>query len=728
MNADLAPAVAAAGGGSLLMAGIWTYEHRREQAMRSSRERHGLTFPPLDPPDGEAMLKALSGLGWENELILEMAADRRGVRHALWVPAAVWSSVRASLTGLLPDLRVAEQQPVPKGAAMFSMRVVVPTPVVLANEHAQAASQTLLAGLVSLDTDEQAVVRFALRPSPAPSVAADERSPQAEVHKLWRKKALAGGGGFQVSGLVMIQAATFARARELGEHIASCLRSRRGSVGALRLRRERPGRSLAFLPKTRRSSGWLNASELLGICGLPLGDEVPVGVEVSLTRQVPPRRELARHGRPLFLADRHGQPVPVALDFRACARHVAVLGASGGGKSTLIARGILSHIVAGHAGVVLDPKGDLVSTVIEHANPAAEIVVLDPSAAVVPGVDLFASGDPDLRSELLVSVFRSLFKDVWGPRSDDYIRLGVRTLAEVPGTTLLDLPHLFLDAGARQRAVRVLRDPLLVGQWQALERLSEVDRAQHLQAPLSRIMNLITRPAVQAVFGPGPTLDIGRLLDGGGWLLVPLPSGVIGSGSSRIIASALTFLVWSHIAARAAIRPEARKLLCLFLDETQALTDQGIGLEDALEQARGYNASVTIATQAIGRMPQQLQHSLLSNVGTLIAARAGATEAATIARELVGLAAQDIQSLPPFHVAAKVATGSGSGSVLVTGRTLPLGEPTGQAQRILARSAERYGRNRAQVQAAIRERYGMASTATADADDSEDMGRLRRQP
>ncbi|HEX3691957.1 MAG TPA: DUF87 domain-containing protein [Solirubrobacteraceae bacterium] len=727
MNADLTPAAVATGGGSLLMAGIWLRERRRDEAMRASRVRHALTFPPLETDAGVAVLHALSGLSHDHELVLEVVADGEGVRHALWVPGASWPTLRTSLTGLLPGLRISEQ-PGPQGPATFSVRVHVPTPVVLASENPQVAAQTLLAGLTMLGTGEQVVVRWALRASPAPSLRAGEHpSPvAADTHKLWRSKTLT--GGFHISGLVMVQARSRVRAHGLGEHVASCLRSRRGSVGTVRLSAARGRLSLTSLPKVGRSSGWLNVSELLGIAGLPLGRELPIGVEVSLTRQVPPRRELARHGRPLLVAERQGEPVPVALDFRACARHVAVLGASGGGKSTLLARGILAHMAAGHAGVLVDPKGDLATTVIEHAGRGAQrIVVLDPTAPVVPGIDLFAGGDPDLRSEVLVTIFRSLFKDVWGPRSDSYIRLGVRTLAEVPGASLLDLPQLFLDARAQRHAVSRLSDPLLIGQWTALNQLSEGERAQHLQAPLSRIMSLITRPAVQAVFGPGARLDIGRLLDEGGWLLVPLPSGVIGSASARIIGSALTFLVWSHIAARAAIAPQARKPLCLFFDETQALTDQGIGLEDLLEQARGYNASVTIATQAIGRMPEQLRHSLLSNVGTLVSFRAGAAEAATIARELPGLEARDVQSLPPFQVAARVAAGDGSGSVVVTGRTEPLGHPTGQATRIRERSAQRYGRSREDVQAAIRERYG-APTMPTDEPDEGAFGRSRRHP
>ena len=723
MNGDLTLPLLAAGGGGAMFAGIWLYEATQADKRRADRVRLAARFPLSDPMAAKVSLHALSGLSDRSELILELVADGDGVGHALWVPAANRASVTASLSSALPGLRLTEG-PGPTGRVTLALRVFVPTPTALVTEGTEAASRALLAGL-SLNQGEHAVLRWALWPGAAPALRQDEplTGAQREIARTWRQKATM-TGGFYVSGLALVRAGSIARARNISEHIASCLRSRRGSLGGLRLTSERGSRSLAALPKVTRSSGWLNVSEVLAIVGWPLGDEPIPGVEMALTRQVAARAELASAGRPLLVAEQQGRPRPVALSTQAALRHVAVLGASGGGKSTNLAAGILSHVAAGHGGVVLDPKSDLVSTVLDHANKGAErIVVLDPSADVVPGVDLFAGGDPDLRAETLVAIFRSLFKDAWGPRTDTYIRLGARTLAEVPGATLLDLPRLFLDATARRRAVGHLRDPLLVGQWQMFAGLSEQERLQHLQAPLSRVMSLITRPPVQAVFGPDPRLDIGRLLlQERGWLLVPLSSGVIGSASARIIGSVLTFIVWSLIASRAAIPLERRHPLFLFFDELQALTDQGIGLEEALEQARGYGASVTVATQAIGRTPESVRHSLLSNVGTLVSFRSGADEAARIARELPGMTARDIQSLPPYEVAARVATGEGSASVVVTGRTEPLGAPTGQGARIRARSAELYGRSHTEVQAAIRERYG-----TTEATDGEELGKTGRQ-
>jgi hypothetical protein len=728
VNSELVPAVIAAAGGSAMVSAVLVTEYRRVQAMRASRVYVGLRFPLLDAADAKAALHAISGMPERQELIFELQADGHGIRHGLWVPRSSQMSLTASLTGLLAGLRVSSAD-APKGRVTLAMRVLVPTPSVLMSESPEAASRTLLAGLSSLSGDgESVVLRWAAQPGVARSVRVAEPtgSRERDVDRVWRAKT-ASGGGFRVAGLLLVRSGSLARSRAVCEHVASCLRSRRGSVGALRLitLRGRPG--FDEMPRTSTSSGWLSPAEFLGLVGWPLGEELIAGVEMAVSRQIAPHRALAREGRPLFTAERHGKPVPVALDRAGETRHVAVLGASGGGKSTLLAAGIVSRIAAGDAGVVIDPKDDLVATILDRVRDGGErIAVLDPSAALVPGVDLFARGDPDLRAETLVSIFQSLFKDAWGPRTDAYLRLGVRTLAEVPGSSLLDLPPLLQNPHARRRAIAHLSDPLLIGQWQSFEALSESERAQHLQAPLSRVLSLVTRPPVQAVFGPDPKLDVGRFLEEQrGWLLVPLSSGIIGSASARIIGSALTSIVWSTIAARAAIAPAKRRPLHLFVDELQAITDQGIGLEDLLEQSRGYGASVTVATQAIGRTPEQIRHSLLSNVGTLIAFRSGAEESARIAKELPGLAARDVQSLAPYEVVARVAAGGGSGSIVVTGHTEPLGPPVGNGQSIRDRSAQRWGRSREEVQAAIRARYG----ATAAHDDVEgDVGRTARRP
>ena len=93
----------------------------------------------------------------------------------------------------------------------------------------------------------------------------------------------------------------------------------------------------------------------------------------------------------------------------------------------------------------------------------------------------------------------------------------------------------------------------------------------------------------------------------------------------------------------------------------------------------------------LARLPDGVRHSLLGNVGNLIAFRAGAEEATRLARELPGLDAADIMGLARFEVAARLTTGTGDAGVIVTGRTERPPPLTGQGALIRTLSAEHYG-------------------------------------
>jgi len=728
VNGDLAPALIASIGGGGLLAVVVATEARRESAMRRSRVPVSLTFPLEASPDAALRaLTALGGLAPTVEVVVEVAAEGEEITHRLHVPESLVGAVGAQVGTAIPGLRL---RPDPDSVSHLHPALVLGVGLrhraTLNTTDPEGAGRALLAALLPLREGESVVVRWALRPGhPATGseLTAAPSTTERQLERAWQTK-LASPGLF-ASGLVLVQAANGRSAQALASRVMAVLRTRRLAHEGLTIRRRWSGWSSTF-PRTGRRSGWLSVGELLPLLGWPLGSDVMPGVQVGAARQIAPRESLARTGRPLFVSERHGKPRPVAIGSEAARRHVAVLGASGGGKSTMLAAGILAEIRAGYGGVLIDPKNDLAATVLDHvdAADAGRIVVLDPSADVVPGVDLFGGGDPDLRSDVLLAIFRKLFNDSWGPRIDSYLRLGLRSLAELPGAGLLDLPRLYLDPIARRQVVSRLRDPLLIGQWQSFEALSEAEKAQHLQAPLSRVLALVGRPPVQAVFGPNPKLDVAQLLRDRGWLLVSLSGGTIGAPAARIIGSALTYLIWSAITARAAIPPERRRPVFLYFDELQALTDQGLGMEDFLEQARGLGAGVTVATQAIARTPASIRTSLLSNVGTLISFRAGAEEAQRLSRELPGLSALDLQSLAPYEVAARVATGQGSGSVVVTGRTEPLPDPTGQADHIRVLSGQRFGRSREEIKRAVAERYGMTSQPV----DEGELGRQRRQP
>ncbi len=682
-----------------MITGIWLHEHRQAEAMRRSRVRLGLRFPiGLEPSQALAALDALAGLPpHTSELVAEVVAGEDSIAHFLWVPESVRASVQSTMTGVIPSLRVTDAAVSPDDGATLALRLTIPASgCVLASENAVAASRALLSGMVGLRSDEQVIVRFALRPGSARSWQEPEHPSdrEREVAKHWRHKTSL--PGFTTAGLVLIRARHMSRARELAAHVENTIRSRR-QIGGVRVTREHGNRTLASMPRTARASGWLSTPELLGLTGWPLGSEVAIaGVEVGAARALAVPSSVPREGRRLFIGrDGSGAERPVALSAEAARHHVIAAGVSGAGKSTMIAGAVLSDIEHGYGGVVIDPKADLVETILERVKPehAERVVVLDAGDDTRPvaGIDVLHGGDPDARADVLTRTLKSMFPD-WGIRSETYGRLAIRTLSEVPGSTLLDIGRLFADEPYRRAAMARLSDDFLKSSWQNYEALSPAAKVDVVQAPMARLMALLSRPKVRAVLAsPEPKLDVARLFAERKFLFVSLAPGVLGE-AAPLIGSAVMFAVWSAIEARVALPPEERHLINIYVDELATLTN---GLPNSFEliaeRARGLGAGLTVALQTLGRIPEPTRSALLGNAATFISWRAPAEEAAAIARQLPGLTPQDVQSLGRFEIAARVGTGTGSSVSVVTGRTEPLPAKTDQAKAIRDRSARLYG-------------------------------------
>ena len=65
----------------------------------------------------------------------------------------------------------------------------------------------------------------------------------------------------------------------------------------------------------------------------------------------------------------------------------------------------------------------------------------------------------------IVSAFKHLWSDSWGPRTEHLLYHGVRALLDLPGTTLIDLPRLYTDADFRRRVVQANTDPITHRFW-----------------------------------------------------------------------------------------------------------------------------------------------------------------------------------------------------------------------------------------------------------------------
>ncbi len=696
--------------------------------MRASRIRLAITFPAdADPLHAKVALAGIAGTDYRLEYVFEVEATADGIRHYLIVPATARASVISTLSGALPGLRVADAHE-PHGRATLAATIFVPTPVVLATENPQGASCTLIAGISGLAPGEHVILRWAIRASSPRPYLPKESTDRAnrEAERAWRQKITA-GAGFRAAGLVLVRADSITRARQLCEHVTSSLRSRRGPMGALRLTTERGNRNLGSLPKTTRSSGWLTASEALGLLAWPLGEAIP-GVEVGGTRQLVVPRFVPSKGRHLLTgSDSGGNPRAVALIPDSARLHLGLFGGTGSGKTTVLIRLILDALAENVGGVFVDPK-DAIATLIDHvpAEHSEKVTVLDPSVpGPVPGLDLFGSGDPVMRSDVILSVLKGV-SEGWGPRIERYLRLGLRSLSVLPDPVLYDWLRLYTDPSLRRLAMARITDPVIAAEWRAFdEALSPAEQIAHIAPAIARITDLLSRPTLRAVLSqPDPKLNIERLLSEGRWLCVGLSPGTLGEPAANLLAGVITYLVWAAVEKRVAIPQAQRRQVMLVLDELQSLSHLPVGPEVFFERTRSLNCAVVAATQAASRLPERTRLSLFANAGSLLTFRGGAREAQSLAQELSPLTAADIAGLARYEIAGRVNTGSlGSGSAVVTGHTEPLPPRTGTGERIRRLSAERYGRDPHEIERALRRRSG---DGEGERGDSGEYGRTGR--
>jgi hypothetical protein len=145
-------------------------------------------------------------------------------------------------------------------------------------------------------------------------------------------------------------------------------------------------------------------------------------------------------------------------------------------------------------------------------------------------------------------------------------------------------------------ALRWHASDFLKSSWQNYEALSPAAKVDVVQAPMARLMALLSRPRVRAVLAsPDPKLDIAKLFGERKFLLVSLAPGALGEAST-LIGSAVMFAVWSAVEARVTLPPEKRHLINIYVDELATLTN---GLPNSFEliaeRARGLGASLSVA-------------------------------------------------------------------------------------------------------------------------------------
>jgi hypothetical protein len=432
----------------------------------------------------------------------------------------------------------------------------------------------------------------------------------------------------------------------------------------------------------------LSIPELAAIAHLPWDQAVPA-LQRAGARAVPPPPGVATTGtaiRPLGLTD-SGHPRPVGLRIPDARHHQHILGATGSGKSELMAHQILADAEARRGLVVVDPKGDLITDILMRLpEEAADRVLLFDAGnkARPPVLNPLEGTDPAATVDNLVSIFSRVYAASWGPRTDDILRAGLLTLRALPGTPLLtDLPKLLTVPAFRQRAVEQIHDDILRGFWAWYDDLSAPACAQVTAPLMNKLRGFLLRPFVRAALAAGPsTVNMDTILDGG-ILLVRIAKDALGTETAHLMGSIVVAATWQAATRRAHIPQPQRRDAGLYLDEAHNFLNLPYPLEDMLAESRAYRLSMTLAHQYLRQLPKELEEGISTNARTKVFFNASPEDARHLARHTEPrLAEHDLSHLDAFHAAVRpVLHGAEAPAFTLTTRKLPPPVP-GRARHI----------------------------------------------
>lgn len=393
----------------------------------------------------------------------------------------------------------------------------------------------------------------------------------------------------------------------------------------------------------------------------------------------------------------------LVLDDRARRVHCAIVGATGTGKSTLLDSLMRDDLHSGRGFCLVDPHGDLAEGIAAAVPPhrIGDVLYFDPTdpTHAVGFNPLSDPGDAPVVTANIVSSFKHVWGESWGPRMEYILGNAIRLLLSSPSETLVSLPLLLIDRTYRNRLLAQCTDPAIRTYW-TVEYEGYNDRLRSdAIAPIQNKAGVFTNnPLLRDVIGQRSTIDFDRIINGKGILIANL-SKRMGEEPSHLLGAFLVTAIAQAAQRRATIPEESRRDFTLYVDEFQNFaTDTFAAI---LSEMRKWRLNLVVANQFMGQVPNVLRQSILGNVGTLVAFRIGAEDAPMIASQLGSKNPPNLTNTPDHHAWVKTFLGGSPIEPQYLSMLPPQAKTGNSLPAVIARTRASHARLRSSVEASI---------------------------
>lgn len=390
----------------------------------------------------------------------------------------------------------------------------------------------------------------------------------------------------------------------------------------------------------------LNAQELSTFVHYPNGSIVSTKLRGKLKKTKKSPQQAINGLYDLGVNEHNGVLNNVGVSIEEKLRHIHILGATGVGKSTLIAQMILSDINQGNGCALFDPHGDIVNDVMARIanHRLKDVIIIDPSDLDFPVGFNLLSASSEAQKMVLSSDLVSAFKQTstsWGDNMTAVLSNAINTFLESSRTgTLIELKRFLLEDSFRASFLKSVDDPSIHYYWE-----HEYYMAKKRIAPLLTRIDTFLRPKIiRYMMSQTEGIDISQCIEDEKIVLIKLSQGLIGKENSYLLGSLFLSKFYQGAQGRQSLAKEQRHPYYLYLDECHNFITPSMA--SMLSGVRKYGLGLVLAHQELGQISDaNILNSFISNPHVRICFRLGDSDAKKLASSFSYFDHEDLQNL-----------------------------------------------------------------------------------
>ena len=299
-------------------------------------------------------------------------------------------------------------------------------------------------------------------------------------------------------------------------------------------------------------------------------------------------------------------------------------------KSTLA-----QDITRGDGVLLLDPVGTLAEEVLALIPPSRHNHVCNFNIAdreFPIGFNIYADVPPERRSTLaeqVVSAFKSIWLDMWGPQLERLLRASSLALLDTPGTSMVDILRLYFDPQFRAQILARCKNPVAVLFFEREFKSWSQDFTDRAISPvLNKLEAFLSHDLIRNILGqPDSSLHLEHAMQRNRIVIVNLARGAIGDAPA--------FLMGSLILARAEAAALTRDLTTaspfhVYIEEAHNFRNGVIG--SMYREIRKFKVSLFLVTQYLSALDDTTRAALTANANTIICFRLSPGDAHDMSR------------------------------------------------------------------------------------------------